>query len=233
MAKLQWDLDTIGSRTYETGIDHGVLFTTNDQGEYQKGVAWNGLTNVSESPSGAESTAIYADNIKYLDLTSKEDFGFTIEAYTYPDEWSLCDGNVSPVPGVIIGQQSRKPFGICYRTMVGDGKAGDDYGYKLHIVYNCKASPSERSYQTINDSPEAITFSWTVTTTATALTYTEGGKELKKTSLITIDSTKLDSTGKANLAKLEEVLYGTESTESRLPTMDEVINIMKTGSAAA
>lgn len=197
MAKIVWD--QTGERLYETGVDHGVLYPIQTGGLYNKGVAWNGLTAVTESPSGAESTAIYADNIKYLNLMSAEEFGATIEAYTYPDEFAECDGSASLAEGVIIGQQNRKLFGLCYRTLVGNDVDSNDYGYKLHLIYGCQASPSEKGYQTVNDSPEAITFSWEVSTTPVNVAG------FKPTACVTIDSTKSDPTC---LKALEDILYG-------------------------
>lgn len=218
MAKLAWD--ETGERLYETGVDHGVLYNYNTETKaFDSGVAWNGLSNVSESPSGAEETAIYADNIKYLSLFSKEDFGATVEAYTYPDEFAECDGSAQIAPGVMVGQQTRKMFGLSYRTIIGNDVAGDDYGYKLHLIYNCKASPSERSYGTVNDSPEAISFSWEIKTTSVEV---EG---YKATANITIDSTKAD---KDKLAALEAILYGSDSAEPRLPLPNEVMTLMST-----
>lgn len=199
MSKLVWD--AIGERFYETGIDHGVLYPV-ESGAYPKGYAWNGLTNVSESPSGAEQTALYADNIKYLTLTSAEEFGLTIEAYTYPDEWEACDGTASLATGVKIGQQSRKKFGLSYRSKIGNDVDGDAHGYKLHLVYGCSASPSERGYATVNDSPEAITFSWEITTTPITL---DGYKPV---SLITIDSRTVNAD---KLTALENILYGLDA----------------------
>lgn len=220
MSKLVWD--AIGERTYETGIDHGVLYPISN-GAYPKGYAWNGLTNISESPSGAEQTALYADNIKYLTLTSAEEFGLTIEAYTYPDEWEECDGTATLADGVKIGQQPRKKFGLCYRTRLGNDVDGDAHGFKLHLVYGCTSSPSERGYGTVNDSPEAITFSWTVTTTPVTL------ENHSPVALITIDSTKVNET---KLNSLLDILYGTNSggtsiapvagTDPRLPLPDEI-----------
>lgn len=225
MAKLVWDQD--GKRTYETGTDHGVLYVKNDDGTYPKGVAWSGLTGVTESPSGAENTPLYADNIKYLNLRSAEEFGGTIEAYTYPDEFMQCDGSAELSEGVYIGQQDRKSFGFCYRTVLGNDTKSNAYGYKLHLVYGADASPSERSYATVNDSPEAITFSWEFTTTPVNVT---GGKP---TALLTIDSTKVD---KEKLAELEDILYGKNGTsdtdtgtEARLPLPDEVASIFAAG----
>ena len=202
MAKLTWD-DT-GKRLYETGVKNGVLFPMGADGAYAAGVAWNGLTAVTESPSGAEPTPLYADDIKYLELMSNEEFGATIEAYTYPDEFAECDGSVEVATGVKIGQQPRKTFGLCYRTTLGNDVKGNDYGYKLHIVYGAKAAPSEKAYATVNDSPEAITFSWEVTTTPVAVT----GQ--KPTAHIEIDSTKVSPT---KLAALEAKLYGTDATD--------------------
>ena len=194
--KIKWD--QTGEHFYETGVKNGVLYIPTS-GVYSKGVAWNGLTAVTESPSGAEATALYADDIKYLSLYSTEEFGATIEAYTYPDEFAECDGSATLVKGVQIGQQARKPFGMCYKTTIGNDTDGNDHGYKLHIIYGAMASPSERAYATINDSPEAITFSWEVTTTPVSVTGA------KPTASIVIDSTKVDAT---KLADLEKVLYG-------------------------
>lgn len=214
MPKLTWDAS--GERLYETGVKQGVLYVM-DNNVYGNGVAWNGLTAITESPSGAESTPLYADDIKYLDLRSTEEFGATIEAYTYPDEFAACDGSASLADGVSIGQQARKMFGLCYRTTVGNDTDGTDHGYKLHLIYGATASPSEKAYETINDSPEAITFSWEITTTPVSVTG------FKPTASITIDSTKADPTC---LAALEEKLYGGESTGPTLPLPDEVKTIM-------
>ena len=224
MSKLTWD-DT-GKRLYETGVKQGVLFPMGENGSYAAGVAWNGLTAVTESPSGAEPTPLYADDIKYLELMSNEEFGATIEAYTYPDEFAECDGSVEVAPGVKIGQQPRKMFGLCYRTTLGNDVKGNDYGYKLHIVYGAKAAPSEKAYATINDSPEAITFSWEVTTTPVAVT----GQ--KPTAHLEIDSTKVNA---SKLASLEAIIYGADAvgggsgsgTDPRLPLPDEVITLLK------
>ena len=213
--KLTWD--NIGERFYETGVDRGVLYPVQTGGEYSKGVAWNGLTAVTESPSGAEATAIYADNIKYLNLMSAEEFGATVEAYTYPDEFAECDGSAALTTGVYIGQQSRKTFGLCYRTILGNDVENNDFGYKLHLIYGAMASPSEKSYNTVNDSPEAVTFSWELTTTPVAV---EG---FKPTASVTIDSTKCDAD---KLAALEAILYGSEDAEARLPLPNEVMTIM-------
>jgi hypothetical protein len=215
MVALAWD--QVGERLYETGVDHGVLYV-NEGGEYQDGVAWNGLTGVTESPSGAEATPLYADNIKYLNLVSVEELGGTIEAFTYPDEFGVCDGSVAPSPGVAIGQQSRKTFGFSYRTRVGNDTDATDHGYKLHIVYGALASPSEKAYATINDTPEAITFSWEFTTTPVAVTGN------KPTAQLTIDSTAVDADA---LADLEGILYGTGGTDPRLPLPDEVIDLFE------
>ena len=215
MSKLVWD--QTGERFYETGVDHGVLYPIQTGGVYNKGVAWNGLTAVTESPSGAEANPLYADNIKYLNLVSAEEFGATIEAYTYPDEFAECDGSAALVPGVYIGQQARKTFGLSYRTVLGNDVDNNDYGYKLHLIYGALAAPSEKGYSTINDSPEAITFSWEVTTTPVSV---EG---YKPTASVTIDSTKVDA---KKLAALEAVLYGSESEEARLPLPDELITIL-------
>jgi hypothetical protein len=212
MAPLTWD--QVGDRFYETGVDRGVLYLPDAAGVYNKGYAWNGLTTVTESPSGAESNPQYADNIKYLNLVSAEEFGATIEALTYPDEFAECDGTAAPSPGVAVGQQGRKIFGLSYRTKVGNDVDGADHGYKLHLVYGAQAAPSERAYATINDSPEAITFSWEVTTQPVPVT------DLKPTSQITIDSTKVDA---ADLTALEELLYGKAAIEAALPMPDAVI----------
>lgn len=223
MAKLAWD--ETGKKVYETGVKQGVLYPQDASGTYSKGVAWNGLISVSESPSGAEATPLYADDIKYLELRSAEEFGATIEAYTYPDEFAECDGSKEAAPGVTVGQQARTPFGMCYRTTVGNDVKKEDYGYKLHLIYGATASPSEKSYSTINDSPEAITFSWEVTTTPVAVNI-DG---FKPTASLIIDSTKVDAT---KLAALEAKLYGSESEEACLPLPAEVINMLKTEAAA-
>lgn len=217
MSKIVWD--AVGEHTFETGVRNGVLYLKDAQGAYNTGVAWNGLTSVSESPEGAEATDLYADDIKYLTLMSAENFKATIEAYTYPDEFEECDGSATIANGVVIGQQTRKPFGLCYRTAIGNDTDGNEHGYKLHIVYGCQASPSEKQYSTINDSPEAITFSWEVNTTPVNVT----GK--KPTATLIIDSTKAD---KAKLTALEAILYGSESTEPRLPLPDEIATLMTT-----
>lgn len=215
MPKLVWD--KTGERYYETGVKQGVLYPIDNKGTYPKGVAWNGLTNVTESPSGAEATALYADDIKYLNLISTEEFGGTIEAYTYPDEFAECDGSASLATGVYIGQQPRKTFGFSYRTTLGNDVDNNNYGYKLHLVYGALASPSEKAYATINDSPEAITFSWEFSTTPVNVTG------FKPTACITIDSTKVDA---EKLTALEKILYGDDETEARLPLPDEVAQVM-------
>lgn len=216
MAKLVWD--ATGERLYETGVNNGVLYPQSTDGTYPKGVAWNGLTAVTESPSGAEATPLYADNIKYLNLMSVEEFGATIEAYTYPDEFSECNGEAELATGVSIGQQKRKTFGMSYKTVVGNDVDGNNHGYKLHIIYGAIAAPSEKAYATINDSPEAITFSWEVTTTPVSVDGFE------PTASITIDSTKVDS---SKLTALETILYGSESEEARLPLPNEIATLMK------
>lgn len=215
MAALTWD--ETGKRLYETGVRKGVLYVQDNNGTYPKGVAWNGLTAVTESPSGAESNPLYADDIKYLDLRSAEEFGATIEAYTYPDEFAECDGTAELAEGVMIGQQARKSFGLSYRTVLGNDIVNDAYGYKLHLIYGATASPSEKGYQTVNDSPEAISFSWELTTTPVNVTG------MKPTAIITIDSTKADPT---KLKALEAILYGSGETEARLPLPDEVKTLM-------
>lgn len=216
MAKIKWD--ETGEKIYETGVKNGVLYLPDETGAYVKGVAWNGLTAVTESPSGAESTPLYADDIKYVELFSAEEFGATLECYTYPDEFAECDGSAEVTPGVIIGQQNRKTFGLCYRTTLGNDVKGNEFGYKLHLIYGAKASPSEKSYSTINDSPEAITFSYEITTTPVNVTGH------KPTASLTINSTKVDA---SKLQQLEAMLYGAESTEAKLPLPDEVINLLK------
>lgn len=228
MSKIVWD--QTGERFFETGVDRGVLYPINNEGKYTPGVAWNGLTAVTESPSGAEPTDLYADNIKYLTMRSAETFGATIEAYTYPDEFGQCDGSAEIATGVIIGQQARKTFGLCYRTLLGNDVDGQDHGYKLHLIYGATASPSEKGYATVNDSPEAITFSWEVSTTPVNV------NGFKPTACIIIDSTKANP---ADLASLEEILYGKDAgeggtppaVEPRLPLPDEVAQIMSTTDA--
>ena len=222
MSKLVWD--KTGERLYETGVDRGVLYVQSN-GTYPNGVAWNGLTAVTESPSGAEATPLYADNIKYLNLMSAEEFGCTIEAYTYPEEFAECDGSAELATGVTIGQQARKTFGLSYRTKIGNDAAGDKFGYKLHLIYGGLASPSEKAYASINDSPEAITFSWEVSTTPVSV---DGHSP---TACITIDSTKVEPT---KLAALEEILYGKDGdgasgTEPRLPLPSEIATLFTAG----
>lgn len=218
MAMLVWD--KTGEHLYETGIDRGVLYVQ-ESGAYPTGVAWNGLISVSESPSGAEANAVYADNIKYLSLMSAEEFGATIEAYTYPDEFMECDGSATLVTGVTVGQQSRKTFGMCYRTKLGNDVDLDGHGYKIHIIYGATASPSEKGYQTISDSPEAITFSWEVSTVPVNVTG------MKPTASLVIDSTKADLT---KLQALEKILYGGDSGDGpRLPLPDEIKTLMTAG----
>lgn len=212
---LIWDES--GKKFYETGVDHGVLYDIDSEGKYVDGVAWNGLSAVNETPSGAEANDIYADNAKYLSLMSAEKLDLTIEAYTYPAEFEKCDGSDTLVGGVTVGQQARKPFGFCYRTRVGNDTDGDAHGYKLHLVYGCKASPSERSYSTVNDSPEAINFSWEVNTTPVNVT----GKQ--PTSIVTIDSTKIEN--KEKLVAFEKILYG-DTEKPRMPLPDEVASLL-------
>ena len=215
MAKIVWDES--GKRLYETGVKNGVLYIQDETGAYNKGVAWNGLTAVTESPSGAEATPLYADDIKYLELFSAEEFGAIIEAYTYPEEFEACDGSASLGTGVTIGQQDRKTFGLCYRTVLGNDVKSNEYGYKLHLIYGAKAAPSEKGYQTINDSPEAITFSWEVTTTPVNVAG------FKPTASVTIDSTKIDP---EKLKKIEDMLYGEGATDAKLPLPDELKTIL-------
>lgn len=220
---LEWDKS--GERLYETGVDRGVLYPQGSNGTYPKGIAWNGLTNVTESPSGAEATPLYADNIKYLNLISAEEFGATVEAYTYPEEFAECNGESALSNGVAIGQQARKTFGLAYRTKIGNDVDANDHGYKLHLVYGCLAAPSERAYATVNDSPEAITFSWEIKTTPVNVSG------FKPTALITIDSTKANAT---KLAALEVILYGTPASDGqaavdpRLPLPDEIATLFNT-----
>ncbi|MCD8090083.1 MAG: hypothetical protein LUD81_05580 [Clostridiales bacterium] len=216
MSKLVWD--KTGERFYETGTKKGVLYPTDDDGNYKTGVAWNGLTGVTESPEGAEPTALYADDIKYLNLLSTEEFKATVEAYTYPDEFAECDGSAEIATGVTIGQQKRKTFGMAYTTTLGNDVEADDYGYKIHLIYGALASPTDKSYQTINDTPEAITFSWELSTTPV-----EVSDDYKPTATIVIDSTK---TAAAKLAALEEILYGSAAAEPRLPLPSEIIELM-------
>lgn len=218
--RLTWD--DAGKRLYETGVKQGVLYPQDDNGAYPKGVAWNGLTAVTESPEGAEPTPLYADDIKYLNLLSTEEFKATVEAYTYPDEFAECDGSGSLVEGVTIGQQDRKTFGLSYRTSLGNDVKGNEYGYKLHIVYGCLAAPSEKAYATVNDSPEAITFSWEVSTTPVNVTG------FKPTASLVLDSVKL---GAAKMKAIEDVLYGSSAAEARLPLPDEIKSIIESAAA--
>lgn len=215
MAKLVWD--ETGKRLYETGVDRCVLYLQDTKGEYTGGEAWNGLMSVSESPSGADETALYANNGKYLGLRAKEEFGGTIGAYTTPDSWAKCDGSISLAKGLHIGQQSRQTFGLCYRTLIGNDVKKDDYGYKLHIVYGATASPSEREFSTVNDSPEAVELSYEFTTTDVNITGAKPASHME------IVSTECDA---EKLKKLEDILYGSETTEARLPLPDEIISIL-------
>lgn len=226
MSKIEWD--KTGEKLYETGVKNGVLYLPDESGVYTKGVAWNGLTSIKESPSGAEATPLYADDIKYLELTSAEEFGGTLECYTYPDEFAECDGSAEVAPGVIIGQQNRKTFGLCYRTTLGNDIKSNEYGYKLHLIYGAKASPSEKAYSTINDSPEAITFSYEISTTPVNVTG------YKPTASLIVDSTKVS---KEKMAALEAILYGKDAAvesgannDPRLPLPDEVITLLKDNS---
>ena len=209
--------DQTGDRKYETGVDRGVLYPIDKEGKYNLGVAWNGLTGITENPSGAEPNPLYADNLKYLELMSVEEFGCTIEAYTYPDEFSVCDGTAELMPGIEVGQQTRTGFGLAYRTVVGNDVEYEDFGYKLHLIYGGKASPSSKAYQTINDSPDAIQFSWEVSTTAVPV------KDHKPTASLILDSTKLK---KEAMEAVEKILYGSETVEPRLPLPDEVLTII-------
>ena len=218
MSKLIWD--KAGSRLFETGVDKGVLYPQGENGTYPKGVAWSGLTGVTESPSGAEPTALYADNIKYLNILSTEEFAATVEAYTYPDEFAECDGSAELAKGVSIGQQKRKMFGMSYQTKLGNDTDGNDHGYKIHIIYGALAAPSEKGYATVNDSPDAITFSWELSTTPVNVDGYE------PTASVVIDSTKVEP---EKLAALEKVLYGDTSAEARLPLPDEIKTIITTG----
>ena len=220
MAVLVWD--KTGERIYETGTKKGVLYRTDNTGAYTNGYVWNGLTGVSQSPSGAEESPLYGDDIKYLSLRSAEEFGGTIEAYTYPDEFAECDGSAELTPGVTVGQQKRKMFGLAYRTIIGNDVEMEDYGYKLHLVYGATASPSERAYASVNDSPEAVTFSWEFTTTPVNV---EGIEDIKPTAYIEIDSTKVNLT---KLKALETILYGSAEVEPRLPLPGEIYTLMKT-----
>lgn len=208
--------DNTGEKIYETGVDHCVLYVR-DGNAYQTGVAWNGITAINESPSGAEATPIYADNIKYLNIVSGEDFGATIEAYTYPDEFTECDGSAEIVTGVKIGQQTRKPFALCYRTLIGNDVAGTGHGYKLHFIYNAQAAVSAKNYKTINESPEAMSFSWEISTTPEVV---DG---FKPTATVTVDSTKVDA---QKLKALEDKIYGSENSEPTMPTISEIVTLL-------
>lgn len=214
--RLEWD--KTGEKLYETGVSQCALYVQGDGGTYPKGVAWNGITAINESPSGAEANPIYADNITYLNLISMEEFGATIEAYTYPEEFNVCDGTAEIAKGVTIGQQKRKTFGLCYKTIVGNDTDSNEHGYKLHIIYGALAAPSEKNYETVNDSPDAITFSWEVSTTPVNVNGN------KPTASLTIDSTKVN---KEKLAKLEDILYGSAEADARLPLPDEIATVMK------
>lgn len=215
MAKLVWD--KTGERKYETGVDHGVIYPVED-GEYGEGSAWNGLTAVTESPSGAEASAVYADNMKYLSLMSAEEFGATIEAYTYPEAFDKCNGTAEITKGVTIGQQNRDTFGFSYRTLLGNDVKNNDYGYKIHIIYGAKASPSEKGFQTVNDSPEAISFSWELSTTPITVTG------FKPTAHVEIDSTKVEA---SKLKKIEDALYGTDEVAPKILLPDEIVELLK------
>lgn len=217
MPRLEWD--KTGEKLYETGVQRGVLYPLSDEGQYDSAAVWNGITAVTESPSGAETTTLYADDIEYANLTSAEKFGATIEAYTYPDEFAECDGSAELIKdsGITIGQQKRRMFGLSYRTTLGNDVAGSDYGYKIHLIYGAKAAPSERAYASVNDSPEAITFSWELTTTPVNV------PGFKPTAHLEIDSTKCTP---ENLKKLEDILYGTESETAKLPLPDEIIDLV-------
>lgn len=216
MAKLVWD--EVGSRFFETGVKNGVLYVQNEDGSYGNGVVWNGLTAVTESPSGAEATPLYADDMKYVVLRSAEEFGATIEAFTYPEEFEVCDGSASLADGITIGQQKRSAFGLCYKTVVGNDVKGQDLGYKIHIIYGATAAPTEKAYATINDSPEAITFSWELSTIAVPVTGH------KPTASLVIDSTKV---APEKLALIEEALFGGENTEAELLLPDEILALMQ------
>lgn len=222
--KLKWD--QIGEKLYETGVDHGVLYPQAN-GAYPKGVAWNGLISISENPSGAEDTALYADNIKYLNLKSAEEFGLTIECYMYPPEWSACNGESELADGVTIGQQRRNTFGLCYRTKKGNDTEGEDHGFKYHLVYGCSAATADRSYESINDSPDAITFSFEITTTPVEVSGKDStGRPFKPTSLVTIDSTGVDP---GKLLELEAILFGSEDADPRLPMPNELKELFANG----
>ena len=223
MSVIVWD--QVGQKYYETGTDHGVLYLQDSSGAYPEGVAWNGLTGVTESPSGAEANKLYADNILYANLRSAEEFGGTITAFTYPDEWEACNGEAEIIAGAVIGQQARKAFGLCYRTRIGND-ISEDAGYKLHLVYGATVSPSERAYTTVNDSPEGIEFSWEFETTPVPVPSIDG-TSFRPTSVITIDSRKYaDTAGKAKLAALEAALYGTQNADPYLPLPGQVYKLL-------
>jgi hypothetical protein len=215
MAKLVWDAE--GQKTYETGVEKCVLYLRASNGTYPKGVAWNGIATISENPSGAEASSLYADNKKYLSLMSTEELALSVEAYTYPEEYAECDGSAQAIDGVHVAQQRRKSFGLCYKTLFGNDTEGTDHGYKLHLVYGCLASPSEKQFSSVNESPEAISFSWEINTTPIDV------KGFKPTALIIIDSTKVNA---AKLKALEDTLYGTDTTEAKLPLPNEVLTIL-------
>ncbi len=216
MAKLVFN--DIGERLFETGVKNGVLYVMGEDGAYQNGVVWNGLTGVTESPSGAETTPLYADDIKYVVIYAAEEFGATVEAYTYPEEFEQCDGSATIATGITIGQQTRKSFGMCYRTSIGNDVQGQDFGYKIHIIYGAKAAPSEKSYATINDSPEAVTFSWELSTVPVPVTG------FKPTATMVIDSTRVPA---EKMKLIEDKLYGTDNTEATLPLPDEILELLK------
>ena len=215
MAKLVFN--NVGERLFETGVKNGVLYVMGEDGTYENGVVWNGLTAVTESPSGAETTPLYADDVKYVVIYAAEEFGATVEAYTYPEEFEQCDGSASIFEGITIGQQTRKSFGMCYKTSVGNDVQGQDFGYKIHIIYGAKAAPSEKSYSTINDSPEAVTFSWELSTVPVPV---EG---FNPTATMVIDSTRVPA---EKLALIEDKLYGTESEEATLPLPNEILALL-------
>lgn len=219
MAKLIFN--NVGERLFETGVKHGVLYLADEQGNYTKGVVWNGLTAVTESPSGAETTPLYADDVKYVVIYAAEEFGATIEAYTYPEEFEECDGSASLLSGLSVGQQTRRSFGMCYTTSVGNDVQGQDYGEKIHIIYGAKAAPSEKAYSTINDSPEAVTFSWEVSTVPVPVNVE--GKDYAPTATVVLDSTKLS---KNQWEAITNKLYGTESEEPQLPLPHEIYQII-------
>ena len=216
MARLIWD--EVGQRFFETGVKNGVLYVQDDNGSYKNGVVWNGLTAVTESPSGAEETPLYADDVKYLTLRSAEEFGATVEAYTYPEEFEQCDGSASIADGVTIGQQARRAFGLCYRTSVGNDIQGQNYSYKLHLIYGCTVAPSEKSYSTINDNPEAITFSWELSTVPVPV---DG---FSPTASLVIDASKVD---KGKMQQLEDALFGDETNEAKLLLPNEIMELLK------